>query len=218
LQGIKADLEVHERPFGLIEWKAVLVLAHVTTIAVLVRHGVTDLTTDPVFMNSVLLGVFGFFIIDILVTVCTFWTVFHLISVGIILAISMHLIRLVTFGALKVLFFVDIRRDPLVLSKVLFFNTAPVACRTDQMHGRPSLEKMHVQEPAVDGFRTANMALTATAVAMKTVVLHGLIYLCKHGLVGTGPRVDNLLIGGQAHMKATLIMLGNLLVAVSTGF
>jgi thiamine transporter ThiT len=93
-----------------------------------------------------------------------------------------------------------------------------VACGTDEMHWWSFLEKMHVQKPAVDGFRTANVALTATAVAMKTVVLHGLIYFCKYGFVGTGPRVYNFLIRGQAHMKAALIMLSNLVVAVPTGF
>ena len=77
-----------------------IISSDVTGVTVLVRHRMTDLTTEFVFMISVLRNIFGFIAVNLLVTVETFRTVFNLVSVAIFISVAVHLFCAVAFVAL----------------------------------------------------------------------------------------------------------------------
>lgn len=127
LQGIQADLEVNVSLLDFKELGTRLVFGNMTAIAVLVRHGMTNMTAHPIFVYLMLFGILGFSVIDIFVTVYALGAVFHLIPAAVILAVSVHLVSGVAPVAFEILLSVDIRRDALVLAEVFPLDTASVA-------------------------------------------------------------------------------------------
>ena len=116
-----------------------------TGIAVFIGLGMTHIATHLILMNPMIFGIFRLWLINFFVAVHAFRAVFHLIAIRIILAVPMHLIRLMTLVTFKIFLSVDIRGHPFILAKILFLNTAPMACSADQMHGRPFLEEVSIQ-------------------------------------------------------------------------
>jgi len=175
-QGVDANLEVNERTLYFVKFQPLFVLANMTAGAVVVRHAVTDVAADLILMDPVVFGIFRFCIIDILMAVQTFWAILHVISIGIVFAVPVHLICLVTLVAFKVLLFVDIRGHPLNFTEVFFPDPASVTCGTDFLHGRPFLEQMPIQQATFHRFRAADVTLPAAAVTRITVRLSGCIH------------------------------------------
>ena len=169
LQWIDPDFKVQHRTLSFKVGKTLLISTDVTGVAVLVRHGMTDLTTEFVFMIFVLRKIFGFVAVDLLVTVETFRAVFNFVSAAIPIAVPVHLFGSVAFVALKIFFLMDIRRDPCVFPKILFFYTAAVTGCADVKHRRSFLKKMSFKKPSFDGFRSTDMALAAAAMAATTM-------------------------------------------------
>jgi len=93
-------------------------------------------------MKAMLFSIWGLFVIDILMAIQTFWTISHFISVGAIIVVSMHLIASVTLAAFKVLAFMNVSRDSLILAKIFFPNTTSMTRRTDFLHGRVLFKHM----------------------------------------------------------------------------
>ena len=77
--------------------------------AVKIWLGVTYPATHLILVYPVVFNIFRFCVIDLIMAVQTFRATFHLITVSIILAISVHLIRLVALGAFKIFLFMNIR-------------------------------------------------------------------------------------------------------------
>jgi hypothetical protein len=103
----------------------------------------------------------------------TLGAVFNLVSVAVLIAVPVHLFRGVAFVALKIFFFVDIRRNSCVFSEILLFYTTAVTGGADLVHRRFFLKEMGLQKPSFDGFRAADMALAAAAVAATTMRCSG---------------------------------------------
>ena len=77
-----------------------IISSDVTGVTVLVRHRMTDLTTEFAFVIFVLRNIFGFILVDLLVTVEAFRTVFNFVSVAIWISVAVHLFCAVAFVAL----------------------------------------------------------------------------------------------------------------------
>jgi hypothetical protein len=178
----------------------------------------TDLATDFIFMNPVCFGIRGLGFIDSFVTIQAFRTVFHLISVGIVLAVSVHLIGLVTLAAFKVFLSVNIGRKSLVFAKILPFDPASMARGADRTDGWSFLKEMPVEEAASSCIRTADMALPATAVAGGAMEFSGRIHLFVNRLFRSGSHVNHFLEWRKACMEALLVVFGNVIMACSTTF
>ena len=144
-QGVQTDLELHDRRLVFIELKAFFIFSKMTAIAVFISLGMTNVTTHLIFVYPVVFNIFRFCIINFIMAVQTFWAVFNIITVSIILAVPVHLISLVTLVAFKVFLFMDIRFKTFIFTKIFFSNPAPVTGRTDLLHWRLSLEQVPIQ-------------------------------------------------------------------------
>jgi hypothetical protein len=87
---------------------------------------------------------------------------------------------------------------------------------TNLSHRRLSLKQMAVQKSSVDGIGPADVALPATAMALIAVVVHRAFQLVADNGVAGGPLVDGKPIGPKAYMKAFLVVLVDIEMAIST--
>lgn len=139
-QRIQANLELNLRCLVFIEFKALLICSEMTFIAVIVRLGMANITTHLPLVNPVIFSIFRFRIIDCRMAGQALRAVFNLVTIRIILSVSVHFIRFVTFAAFKVFLFMDIRKKTFILAEILLFYTAPMAGRAHLLHWRFFLE------------------------------------------------------------------------------
>jgi hypothetical protein len=129
----------------------------------------------------------------------------------------MHLIGRVTLAAFEIFLAVNIGRNPFVLSKVLFLDSASMACGADGMNRRSFLKEMAFKKTSSGSIRTADMALTAAAVAFCAVGFSCHVHFPKDLGGGICPNVNYLFEGGKAHMETFLVIFSNVVVARATG-
>jgi len=194
-----------------------IISTDVTAVTVLVRHGMADLTTDFVFMIFVLRNIFGFVAVDLLVTVETFRPVFNFVSVAISIAVPVHFFGSVAFVALKIFFFMDIRRDSCVFPKVLFFYPAAMTGVADAKYRRSFLKKMTLKKSPFDGFRSTDMTLAATAVAATTVCCSGLSEFVQYGRLRPDPLFGHIFEDNETDVRAAGVMLCDIFMALTAG-
>jgi hypothetical protein len=128
-----------------------------------------------------------------------------------------HLFGSVAFVALKIFFFMDIRWNPCIFSKILFFYPAAMTGGTDLKHRRSSLIEMGIEKPPSDGFRSADMALTATAVTAITMRCSGLSEFVQYSRFGSEAFFGHFFESSEADVKAARVMLGDILMALPAG-
>ena len=145
-QWIEPDLKGKPRRLCLVKGDVILIHSHMTGRTVILRLGMADMTTCLVLMDPVGYHVFRLLVIDFLVTSHAFRSIFHLIPVSIVLSIAVHLLTGMAFIAFHVFFSMNTRQGPLLLTKILFVNTAPVTGRTNLFHRGLSLIQMTVPE------------------------------------------------------------------------
>jgi hypothetical protein len=189
----------------------------VTPGAVFVRERVTDLAADLVFVNPVLFGILGLGLINAGVTVKTLRAVFNFIPVCVILSVTMHLIGRVTLAAFEIFLAVNIGRNPFVLSKVLFLDSASMARGTNGVNGRSFLEEMAFKKTSSGRIGTADMALTATAVTFCAVGFSCHVHFPEDLRGAICPNVNCLFEGGKAYMETFLIIFSNVIMTRATG-
>ena len=194
-----------------------IISTDVTGVTVLVRHRMTDLTTEFVSVISVLRNIFGFIAVDLLVTVETFRTVFNLVSVAIFISVAVHLFCAVAFVALKIFFFMDIRRNPCVFPSILFFYPAAMTGGADLKHRRSFLKKMGLKKPPFYGFRSTDMALAATAVAATTMRFSAFTEGLRHGRIRPETLFGHLFECSHADVRTAGVMLDSIFMALTAG-
>jgi hypothetical protein len=145
----------------------------------------------------------------------TLGPVFHLIPVGIIFPVAVHLLSAVALLAFEVFLLVNVGRNPFVLAQILLPDPTPMAGRANRVQGRPFQEEMPFQESTFHGIGTADVALPATAVAGTAVRIPRRIHLAMDSLIRIGPRTDRFSHRGQARVKAAGVMLRDVLMTRS---
>jgi hypothetical protein len=107
-----------------------------TVIAVFVRLRMADIATRLTLVNPMISGIFRFRVIDGRMAVYALRAVLNLVTICIILTVSVHFIRCMTFTAFKVLLFMDIGKETLIFAEILLFYTAPVTGCANLLHRR----------------------------------------------------------------------------------
>ncbi|KPK46351.1 MAG: hypothetical protein AMK74_00520 [Nitrospira bacterium SM23_35] len=149
-----------------------------------------DLTACLTSMNPMGYHILCFSAVDPLVATETFWPVFHLVPVCVILAITMHFLSSVTLFAFHILFPVDIWQNSFILTKIFLLYATPVARSTDLLHGGFLLKEVTIQKPPFNGSRSADVTLATTAVAVITMVIHCAFYFVADDIIGIGPFIN----------------------------
>ena len=131
-----------------------------------------DMTACLILMDPMGYYILCFSLINLLVTIQTFWPIFHLVPVCIFLAIAMHLFSGVALVTFHILLPVDTGLGSLVLTKIFFPYASPVAGSTNLFHRGFLLKQVPIQKSSFNGIRSADVALPATAVTLIAMGVH----------------------------------------------
>lgn len=88
---------------------------------------------------------------------------------------------------------------------------------TNFLHGGFPLEEMRIQEASTDGIGPADVALATAAVARIAMRIHCASQLIADDCIIAGPLIDDKLIRSEACVKACLVILVDLIVAIAAG-
>jgi hypothetical protein len=155
--------------------------------------------------------------IDFPVTIDTLWPVLYVIPIFRLLSVPMHLLAAVTFLAPHILLPMDIGHRLLMLTEVFLLYTTPVAGGADLLHRGFPLKQMAIQKTTINGIRPADVTLSATAVAVRTVAIHCAFHFVADCSTRIRSLIDDQSIGSQTYVKTPLVILINLIMAISTG-
>jgi len=112
----------------------------------------------------------------------------------------------------------DIGRVTFIFAHIFILNPAAVASCTICLHVRALFEKMPADESPLDRIRTADVALPATRMATRTVVIECFVYLVQGRLAsGAHSGVQDVPVRRQRNMKAFGRCRCDLLVALPAG-
>ena len=217
LQNILSNLEIHICFVYLKVRQALLILSDMASIAILVSYRMTNLACHFYQVSIVHRG--RFFQNSVLVAVLTFLMCIGQITTCRMILCGMHLFCKVAFVAVHVqLRIMNVGRVTFIFAHIFMLNPATMASRTVCFHVRALFEKMPIHKSALNRIRTADVALSATRMATRTMITEGFIYFIHCRLVrGIHSRVQNLPIRRQSNMKTFGCCRCDLLVTTTTG-
>ena len=132
------------------------------------------LTTDRILMGLMSFNVFPFFGIYLLVAVFTFRAIFNIVAMFIVFVVSVHFrCRMTLFASHSFFLKMNVRFTLFFFAQKFLADSAAVAGNANLLHGWPFLEQMPGKKAAADAGRPADVALTATGVALGTMSLLG---------------------------------------------
>jgi hypothetical protein len=117
--------------------------------------------------------VLGVSFVNFLMTIDAFRPILYLEPVCVFLAVAMHLLTSVAPVTRYVHFSMHARLGTFMLTEIFLPYPAPMARGTNLLHGGLLLKEVTIQKSAFNGIWPANVALTATAVTVKAVGIHG---------------------------------------------
>lgn len=218
-QQVLGDFEIHPGRIHLVIRQPFGILAHMTTVAVLVRHGMANLTLDLSSVNAVDLHLRGLRS-GIRMALFAGLVLANEVAVEGTAICGVHFVRTVAAVAVHVILDeMDVARVAFVLAQELLLDPTPVAGRAVRFHVRPFVEEVPVYKTTFHGIRPAHVALSATGMAALTVIREGHLYLGQNSVIAgvhSGVKISPVRLQGVVNAPRSNSR--DFLVAISTGF